>query len=51
MPGFEANQSLTSVITPRSVEVFEPDQNLRLRLRLRFRVLVNFLTFMFEIDA
>jgi|TARA_B110000967_G_scaffold205615_1_gene250519 hypothetical protein len=51
MPGFEANQSLTSVIKPRSVEVFEPDQNLRLRLRLRFRVLVNFLTFMFEIDA
>ena len=47
MPGFEANQSLTSVIKPRSVEVFEPDQN----LRLRFRVLVNFLTFMFEIDA
>jgi hypothetical protein len=51
MPGFEANQSLTSVIKPRSVEVFEPDQNLRLRLRLRFRVLVNVLTFMFEIDA
>ena len=49
MPGFEANQSLTSVIKPRSVEVFEPDQNLR--LRLRFRVLVNVLTFMFEIDA
>ena len=47
MPGFEANQSLTSVTKPRSVEVFETIQNPRLGLR----ILVNILTFMFEIDA